>query len=427
MSNKNQIADNKANAIAEKGAENAGPAAAGAETANPVEVKATTSATAARAEANTTVEAARVETARGVSAPYLGIIEGFYGRRYSKLERQYLFDFAHHHGYRFYIYAPKEDEQLRAKWQQELSYAYKQELSDMASRAHGANLDFGVALSPLHLTKNFATEKELVLKRVSELCQISKCEIFCLLFDDMSKDSEDVGKVQNEIISKVEQALPSFVKNFIICPAYYTDDPILDKLFGTRPETYFSDLTQNLPERVEIFWTGPKVLSPDITAEHLAYVTKLLGRKPFIWDNYPVNDGKKICRYLYLEPFAGRRHLTPYITGHAVNPMVQPLLSTLPSVTLPLLYADATAEEVVAQYRAYAHTIFGKAAPELLNQENLSLLTRVGRDSLSKEELQHLQEIIARDNTPALEEIADFLQGSMRFDQAIVSGTHIID
>lgn len=361
-----------------------------------------------------------------MDAAYLGIIEGFYGSRYAKEEREAIFTFAAKNGYSFYIYAPKEDKQLRDEWKNELSAEYKAELGDFAEHAHQAGIDFGVALSPLNLTADFEANKDVLLSRVKELCASSKCEIFCLLFDDMVKDSEHFGKVQNSIIKCVEAELPEHVKHFIICPSYYTDDPILDKLFGQRPEHYFDELLDGMPERVNIFWTGPQVLSEDITPEHLEKVTKLLGRKPFIWDNYPVNDGKKIHNFLYINKFHGRRGLAPYVSGHAVNPMVQPLLSTLAEITLPMIYAGKSNEEINIAHLNHARTLFGKATSMILKYDNLDLLTRIGLDNMKTKDKVRFLEFSQMEDLPALKELADFIQGDPRFDQSIINGTHII-
>lgn len=361
-----------------------------------------------------------------MDSAYLGIIEGFYGRPYSTQERNYFYSFAQKSGYSFYIYAPKADLQLRDEWTKPITKSYEQELGAIADDAHQAGLDFGVALSPLNLTANFHEQKATLLERVSSLCAISNCEIFCLLFDDMFKDSEHVGSTQNEIIKAVEAHLPEHVKHFIICPSYYSDDPMLDKIFGQRPQCYFDELLQDLPERVEIFWTGPKVLSEDITVEHLEYVTKLLGRKPFIWDNYPVNDGKNICNYLYLSKFQGRTNLADHLTGHAVNPMVQPLLSTLPAVTLPLIYAGKSEEEINRAYLDQARELFGSIFAMIIKYDNFNLLTRVGLKDMTEKDKIKFIEFSKVNDQPALQEIADFIKGSQRFDQAIINGTHII-
>jgi len=53
------------------------------------------------------------------SSPYLGLIEGFFGRTWSFAERQDYASFLKRQGYHFYIYAPKNNPYLRKSWQQE--------------------------------------------------------------------------------------------------------------------------------------------------------------------------------------------------------------------------------------------------------------------------------------------------------------------
>ncbi|MBA3729990.1 MAG: beta-N-acetylglucosaminidase domain-containing protein [Sphingomonas sp.] len=67
----------------------------------------------------------------------------------------------------------------------------------------------------------------------------------------------------------------------------------------------------------------------------------LLGRRPLLWDNYPVNDGHRQCRYLDLRGFTGRHAaIAGVIAGHAVNPALQPVLTRIPLLALVDSYAD---------------------------------------------------------------------------------------
>lgn len=357
---------------------------------------------------------------------YLGLIEGYYGDSYTKDERDYLCSFLKDHGYSFYIYAPKADFQLRNDWFKEPSSEFIDKLHTMRKQCSDNGIDFGVALSPLNLTAKFDEQKDILLTRVKQLCKESACDIFCLLFDDMFKTSEDLGAIQNKIIKLVEKELPDHVKRFIICPTYYSYDPALGRIFGECPKNYYKELLEDMPERVDIFWTGPMVLSKDITEEHVEEITKLLGRKPFIWDNYPVNDGKSICHYLFLNKFQGRTNLSGKVSGHAINPMVQCYLSTLPAITLPLIYEGKSNEEINHAYLSYAKKIFGAAAHELIKFDNISLLTTTGLNKMSERDKGRMKQFCTLDDTPALAELLDFLNVSMRFDQSIINGTHPI-
>ena len=96
-------------------------------------------------------------------------------------------------------------------------------------------------------------------------------------------------------------------ERLLFCPSYYSDDPILDLAFGRRPARYLEDLGKLIDPAVEIMWTGPEVCSKELSTGHLARVGEELGRRPFLWDNYPVNDGQRMSRHLHLRAFTGRR------------------------------------------------------------------------------------------------------------------------
>lgn len=66
-------------------------------------------------------------------------------------------------------------------------------------------------------------------------------------------------------------------------------------------------------------WTGPKVVSKDITVESIEEVTKILRRAPVIWDNIHANDYDQ--KRLFLGPYKGRStELIPRLKGVLTNP-----------------------------------------------------------------------------------------------------------
>ena len=120
------------------------------------------------------------------------------------------------------------------------------------------------------------------------------------------------------------------IQTVSFCPTYYSFDPILDKVFGERPENYLEDLAELLDQSIDIMWTGPKVISSELTVEHLKEVSSILKRKPLIWDNYPVNDGPKNCKFIFLDAFKNRSSdIKDHISGYMSNPMNQAQLSKI--------------------------------------------------------------------------------------------------
>src|SRR5690606_15384834 len=122
-----------------------------------------------------------------------------------------------------------------------------------------------------------------------------------VLFDDMRGDLPDLAPRQAEIIDWIAERTRA--ARLIVCPTYYSDDPVLDRVFGRRPENYVEQFGELVHRDIDIFWTGEEVLSREISVAHVKRVTAQLGRKPFLWDNYPVNDGQRMSQYLHLRAF----------------------------------------------------------------------------------------------------------------------------
>lgn len=252
-----------------------------------------------------------------------GIIEGFYGNPWTWEQRQALLPFLAQQGYRFFLYAPKADHNLRSRWRE--PYLNLAPLKQFARACSDHGIKFGVGLSPLNLHAEYAgAGRDLLMARVEELGHF---DWLALLFDDMRGDLPDLASTQGQIVTDVQQNTDA---KLLMCPSYYSTSAILDKVFGQRPERYLEDLGQALPEGVDVFWTGQKVCSTEYPADHLRSVAQQLGRAPFLWDNYPVNDGPRMCKHLHLRPFSGRGpQVRQLCAGLAVNPMNQAWLSRL--------------------------------------------------------------------------------------------------
>ena len=78
------------------------------------------------------------------------------------------------------------------------------------------------------------------------------------------------------------------------------------RVFGRRPDHYLEELGTRLDPSIDVFWTGEEVCARALGVGHLARVAGQLGRKPVLWDNYPVNDGKRMSQFLHLRAFTGR-------------------------------------------------------------------------------------------------------------------------
>ncbi|MGN6514397.1 MAG: beta-N-acetylglucosaminidase domain-containing protein [Rhizomicrobium sp.] len=341
----------------------------------------------------------------------LGIIEGYYGKPWSWAARRETVSFLQPQGYGFYIYAPKFDAYLRERWSEEHPAAEFGELAKLSThcRAHGVR--FGVGLSPLNIFRDFnADERKRLSDKLAALDGIGLDDL-ALLFDDMRGDLPDLAKNQVEISHFVKAHTKA--TRLIVCPSYYTDDPLLDRIFGQRPKNYLEDFGKALDPKIEVFWTGEEVCSREYSPGHLRRISEQLRRKPFLWDNYPVNDGPRMSQYLHLRAFTGRpASIGAHLSAHAVNPALQPVLSRVPSLTLAESYAKGDAYEYGAAFLRAAEKVLGRELA-LRVQADLLTLNDVGLDKLG-ERKDKLRARYAAFGHPGAQEIVAWLDGAWR-------------
>lgn len=351
---------------------------------------------------------------------FLGVIEGFFGHSWSWPQRQEYAHWLPRHGYGFYIYAPKDDAYLRRHWQKPWPDQQLAELRALAASCKANHLAFGVGLTPLGAHHDYPQKRAQLLAKVQLIDAELAPDILAVLFDDMPSDTPELARLQLTIAHDI--AAHTRAKRLIFCPSFYSTDPILEKVFGAMPANYWPELGSGLDAHFDLFWTGPKVCSTDYPLDHLAWVADTLKRKPFLWDNYPVNDGKKASNFLYLQPFENRpAQLRHYLAGHAVNPMKQPLLSRLPLASLPLSYQLADDYHPDALWMQIAGTELGV---ELARQLTIDLpaFCQLGLEQLGESGKQQLrQRYQPYRSHPAVIELLDWLDGRYQFDPACLT------
>ena len=352
------------------------------------------------------------------SAFPLGVIEGYFGRQWSWRCRRDYAAFLQAQGLNSYVYAPKNDPYLRKAWHTPYPDALLGEL--LALREHYArqqNIAFGVGLSPFELYRDFSAAKRRQL--ADKLAQLESLglDVLCILFDDMLGALDTLAASQLRIVDFILER--SSARHHVLGPTYYSYDPLLTQHFGAQPERYLDELGQGLDPAIAVFWTGPKVISNDYPAAHLKEVGERLRRKPLLWDNYPVNDAKRLTPFLHLQPFQGRDPavLGHHCSGHLSNPMNQGYLSQLP------LYALAR------HYRSGENPSLAQAAQALCPPPLAALLIRdaalfqqQGREAL--DEATRMQLLAQYDQAalgPMAEEVVAWLRGDYVFDPACLT------
>lgn len=354
--------------------------------------------------------AAGARSRSGARNPALGVIEGFYGRAWPQSSRLQMLPWLRRLGFQAYLYAPKADASLRKRWSDPWSRERSAALSELARAAAHNGLEFVVGLSPFALYRTYDGRARHTLRERIQSIADTGAQGLALLFDDMPGALAGLAERQAEIYKDVAGWAPSL--KLRLCPTYYSDDPLLDRVFGERPDRYLEDLGDALPADTEIFWTGPQVCSDTIDAEHLARVCARTGGPLALWDNYPVNDGRSRSEHLYVDDLAGRSAAGgQFLASHWCNAMNQAALSLPALASLPGLYGIQTAD---------SHRVFAAAglSPRLIDA--CRPLSEQGRGELSAGQRVELA-ALAPQHSLAARELRDWLQGVYRFDPACLT------
>jgi hypothetical protein len=340
-----------------------------------------------------------------------GVVEGFYGREWNWEARRSYVSFLRDMGLNAYIYCPKGDPHLRKRWREAWPAGTAAELAGLAQQFREHGLSWGVGLSPFALYEDYSPAARRALQqRVAQLRDLGG-NILAILFDDMPGDIADLAARQGEIVADVRAW--SDAEHLLVCPTYYSPDPVLEQHFGTRPPAYWRDLGEVLPEDVGIFWTGNEVCSRTIHGDDLRSITSDLRRRPVLWDNYPVNDGARACRFLHLSPLPGRSGDLPgAVSGHFCNPMNQAWLSHYPLSGLATLYGAAPVS---------LEDLFPADLAGLLGRD-AGLFQDGGLDALGAAETETLCREYGRLDHPAAGEVVAWLRGEYAFDPACLTG-----
>ncbi|MDG5500976.1 protein O-GlcNAcase [Marinobacter sp. BGYM27] len=347
----------------------------------------------------------------------LGIIEGFYGQPWSWQNRADLVSFLAPHGYGFYIYAPKADPFLRRRWQEPHPQEMAAGLKAFAAHCRQLGVRFGIGLSPYELYHHFDDDARIALKAKLAFFDDIGVQDLAILFDDMRGDTPDLADRQIEIMHWIQAE--SGAERLMVCPSYYSDDPVLDRVFGERPAGYLEKLGAALNADIDIFWTGEEVCSREISPGHLRKVETLLHRKPLLWDNYPVNDGQRMSQHLHLRGFTGRpAAIGNHLSGHAINPALQPTLTCIPALTLTDSYLQGDDYCYAASFRRAAESVLGSDLAALV-EADIMALQDVGLDQLENRE-ERLRRHYTESQHTGAREIMAWLDGDYRITDEIV-------
>jgi len=256
-----------------------------------------------------------------------GVIEGFYGRPWSSSERDQLLEWmGEWGGLNTYMYAPKDDLYHRSKWRDPYPESYQIQLGELIQSCSKRDVRFIYGIAPgLDMAYASDAEFELLTRKIAQMIDLG-CSHFALLFDDipetLPEDATDRYSSFGQAHCDVANRLNSFLtKRLSETSLSFCPTPYCGRLAGmnVRCNEYLNEVGELLEMEIDVFWTGPEVVSETITVESIREIAEVIKRKPVVWDNLHAND-YDMLRF-YTGPYQGRSsELKSEVKGILSNP-----------------------------------------------------------------------------------------------------------
>ena len=241
-----------------------------------------------------------------MAVPFLsGAIEGFYGQPWTHAERVALFDWLAAWGLNTYVYAPKDDLKHRALWREPYTDEESAALRRLIEACHARGLHFIFGLSPgLDIRYGAEADRDRLRRRFEQLLALG-CRHFSLLFDDTPGrlEGSDADRWNSLAAAQSDAANGVFTwirsrnreSRFVFCPTAYCGRMAQAGLGGAD---YLSTVGRDLLPEIDVFWTGPEIISREIPLAHVRELGAMLRRKPIVWDNLHANDLRRPALFL---------------------------------------------------------------------------------------------------------------------------------
>ncbi len=239
-----------------------------------------------------------------------GVIEGFYGPTWSRAERIELLDQMAAWGLDTYLHGPKDDVHHRAAWRQSYAEPEAMELRTLADEARARGIRVAHGFGPgLDVRYSDPADLDAAIARFMQARALG-VSVFVLLFDDIPDrmhpaDVERWGTLARAQAGFANAVLEALSKDaparMVFCPTPYCGRMARR---GHGGPGYLQELGAALAPGIDVFWTGPEIVSRTVTEDHILEVTGWLRRAPVLWDNLHANDYDG--RRCFCGPYAGR-------------------------------------------------------------------------------------------------------------------------
>ncbi len=352
----------------------------------------------------------------------VGVIEGMYDEKHCWTweARQAYAGFCAKQKFDFFIYAPKNDPYLREQWQLPWPDEYLEQLKRLSTIFREKGVEFGIGFTPFEVNVLNDKTRQALKTKIAMINSINP-SMLSILFDDFSNNVANLAQKQSDIAEFI--AGESSAQHFQMVGTFYSRDLLLEKVYGKKPPHYWSELGAALDPAIDIFWTGDHVISLGYDEEGLSEIAHCFQRKPFLWDNYPVNDPKWLQQRLPVYTFTGRPwQLSQWCTGHAVNPMIQPYLSMIPLVTLAESYRKKDQFIAHSAFKSALKSVCGKNLAKEIHG-NLIQLAHAGRSSFLPRTVEQLKSTFSQFTKPEEQRFAGEILSWLRDVESFAQNT----
>lgn len=241
-----------------------------------------------------------------------GVIEGFYGNPWSHKDRLRQFEFYGRNKMNIYVYGPKDDPYHRAHWRDPYPQDEAERLKELVQEAHRNKVQFVWAVHPGGDIQWNLKDSMAVCQKLEWMYELG-VRTFAVFFDDIwgegSKADKQAGLLNYVTDNFVRKH--SDVQPLIMCPTQYNK--------AWSGGDYLSTLGTRMYPEVRVMWTGNSVVDM-IERDDMEWINKQLGRKAFIWLNYPVNDYCQ-SRMLMGKTYGNGLDINEMVSGFCSNPM----------------------------------------------------------------------------------------------------------
>jgi beta-N-acetylglucosaminidase-like protein/concanavalin A-like lectin/glucanase superfamily protein/glycosyl hydrolase family 20/hyaluronidase-like protein len=278
-----------------------------------------------------------------------GGMESFYGDPWPQADALHQIEFLGEHKMNALLYTPGGDARVASgQWRSPYPPDQLAQFAQLVQAANASHVDFMYRIDPeaqldpqAGICHSDPGDLQALLGRYEQLWSIG-IHTISVGWDDAggqfvcAADTQMFGADPSPLAAAQAYVINYLYANFVLTHPGARLITVPAEYSGDGPSVYRTQFAQLIPDAVQIFWTGPAVISPTITRSDLDQASQAFGgRKLLIFDNYPVNDYATTQQHL--APLTGR---DPALAGAAAGVMANEMLEEEPSLIPLFTVAD---------------------------------------------------------------------------------------